>query len=123
MNIERASSGFTLLEVLIALTVISIACVAIMRSVDMGVRGAHAMQQRSLALVCAQNLLAELTLQNAFPAPGATTRRCQQGPHVFVNNQVISSAPHDMFRIVTIRTSTQSGQVLAELSGTLSRTP
>ncbi|AWB34400.1 type II secretion system minor pseudopilin GspI [Orrella marina] len=123
MNGGRKSLGFTLIEVLIALTIISIACVAAMRAIDMGVRGAHAMQQRSLALICVQNHLADLTLQQAFPPPGVTTASCRQGPHVFISEQQVSSAPHELFRIVTVRTRIRGGPVLAELSGTLSRLP
>lgn len=123
MNEIKESLGFTLIEVLIALTIISIACVAAMRAIDMGVRGAYAIQQRSLALVCAQNHLSDLKLQQTFPRPGITTTLCRQGDHVFMNEQQISSAPHAMFRIVTVRTHLQNGPVLAELSGTLSRLP
>ena len=80
MNPPRAQAGFTLLEVLIALAIVRIALAASIRALGISAGGAHAMQQRSPALQAAENNLAELRLQRAFPVVGRTTVPCPQGP-------------------------------------------
>ncbi|NYT83139.1 type II secretion system minor pseudopilin GspI [Alcaligenaceae bacterium] len=119
----HAQDGFTLLEVLVALAIVAIALAATLRALGVSASGAHAMQQRSLALQAAENRLAELRLLRAFPAPGRTVEPCAQGPLALVCEQEFQRTVNGSFRMVTVRARLAQGPVLAELSGLLSSLP
>ncbi len=123
MNRSAGQSGFTLVEVLVALTIASIALLACMRALAVGATGAQAMQQRSLALLSAENRLAELRLLRAFPPPGRSSRECAQGPLSLSCEEWVQNSVNGNFRQVTIRVSLPGGAVLAELNGLLSTLP
>lgn len=123
MNPPHAQAGFTLLEVLIALAIVSIALAASMRALGVSAGGAQAMQQRSLALQAVENRLAELRLLRVFPAPGRTTEPCGQGPLALVCEQEFQITVNGNFRLVTVRARLAQGPVLAQLDGLLSFLP
>lgn len=116
-------SGFTLVEVLVALAIVAIALAAGARALTLGVQGGRALESRTLALQAADNRLAELRLQRAFPALGNTAVPCPQGPFAFRCEQVISAAANDNFRQIVIRARLNDGPVLAELAGLVSALP
>ena len=117
------SEGFTLVEVLIALLIASVALIASMRALSISASGTAAMHERSLALMAAENRLAELRLQRAFPAAGKSVEPCPQGPLDFLCEQGFQNTINTSFRQVTIRVRLPEGPVLAELDGLLSSLP
>jgi len=123
MSAPRTQTGFTLLEVLVALAIVSVALAACMRALGVSAGGAQAMQQRSLALQAVENRLAELRLQRAFPVPGRGAEPCPQGPLALVCEQEFQNTMNGNFRQVTVRARLAQGPVLAELSGLLSSLP
>jgi len=123
MSAARAQTGFTLVEVLIALVIASVALMACMRALAVAANGAQAMQRHSLALLAAENRLAELRLLRAFPAAGHSTEACPQGPLALSCEQVFQNTINNNFRQVTIRVRLSQGPVLAELNGLLSPLP
>ncbi|MFA7668034.1 MAG: type II secretion system minor pseudopilin GspI [Burkholderiaceae bacterium] len=123
MSPAPPQTGFTLLEVLVALAIASIALVACLRALAVSTNGAQAMQQRSLALLAAENRLAELRLQRAFPPAGRRIDRCQQGALALSCEQVFQNTVNGNFRQVTIRVRLPDGPVLAQLDGLLSPLP
>ncbi len=123
MKAPGTQAGFTLIEVLVALAIVSIALIACIRALGVSASGAQAMQQRSLALQAAENNLAELRLLRAFPAPGSKTEPCGQGPLALMCEQKFQNTVNGNFRMVTIRARLDRGPVLAELSGLLSTLP
>jgi general secretion pathway protein I len=66
----RASSGFTLLEVLIAILLLGLALTALVRIAGLEARAAAQLRERTLAQWVGANALAEVRLQEAFPAIG-----------------------------------------------------
>lgn len=78
------AQGFTLLEILIALAIVSVALAAVMRTTGMLTTNNGILRERSLALVSAQNRLIELQL--APPALTASRDRvaCPQGALILV---------------------------------------
>ena len=123
MNTARAQAGFTLVEVLVALAIVSIALTACLRALALAAGGAQAMQQRSLALLAAENRLAELRLLRAFPQAGRSTEACAQGRLALSCEQRFQNTVNGNFRQVTIRVRLPRGPVLAELNGLLSPLP
>ncbi|TEA80021.1 type II secretion system minor pseudopilin GspI [Allopusillimonas ginsengisoli] len=123
MSTPYPQSGFTLLEVLIALAIVSVALAASVRALGISANGAQAMQQRSLALQAAENRLTELRLMRSFPVPGRKTEPCPQGPLPFVCEQQFQTTVNGNFRLATVRARLADGPVLAELNGLLSSLP
>lgn len=123
MSAAQAQHGFTLLEVLVALAIVGIALAACMRALNVSATGALGMQHRSLALQAAENQLAELRLQRAFPQPGRRTEPCPQGPLALVCDHEYQNTINGNFRLVTVRARLAHGPVLAELNGLLSVLP
>ncbi len=123
MNNHLSQTGFTLIEVLVALVIASVALLACMRALGVAAHGSQAMQHRSLALVAAENRLVELYLQRAFPAAGRSNSPCPQGRLPFSCEQIVQNTAHASFRQVTIRVLLPDGPMLAELHGLLSPLP
>ncbi len=71
-RISRASTGFTLLEVMIALAILSLGAVAFLRAQGSSVHLVDESVQISLATLLAKEKMAELE-SNGFPEPGKTS--------------------------------------------------
>lgn len=67
---SHQASGFSLLEVIIALAVVSIALLALSRTGGSAPAQYTELQQSTLALWVADNAMAELRLNEGFPQPG-----------------------------------------------------
>ena len=87
---RRGTRGFTLIEVLIALAIVSIALAAVMRSVAVATDDQSRLRDRRLALLCAQDRWQELRL-GGQAAPDAR-QRCVQGRSRFLVLQHIGTA-------------------------------
>ena len=113
--------GFTLVEVLVALAIVSVALAASIRSVGLGISGVHGLQERSLALQAAENHLTEMRISGEFPIQGNRSRPCIQGSFAFICNEEVKASVNNNFRYITLRVRLADGPVLAELSGLLVR--
>ncbi len=71
-QLGRASTGFTLLEVMIALAILSLVAVAFLRAQGSSVHLVDESVQISLATLLAKEKMAELE-SNGFPEPGKTS--------------------------------------------------
>jgi len=80
--VKRNTRGFTLIEVLIALAIVSIALAAVMRSVAVATDDQSRLRDRRLALMCAQDRWQELRLAGQLPQDGR--QRCLQGRSPFL---------------------------------------
>jgi len=72
-------SGFTLIEVLMALTIVSIALAAIVRASSQSITHLGRLEKQSLAMLSAENRLAELRIGSAPASPGVLRTPCPQG--------------------------------------------
>lgn len=86
---KRNIRGFTLIEVLIALAIVSIALAAVMRSVAVATDDQSRLRDRRLALLCAQDRWQELRL--AGQPPQDARLRCVQGRSSFLVLQHIGT--------------------------------
>ena len=74
MNTRRLQqSGFTLIEVLVALVIVALSLTAIASSMAQMIDAAHQMRDRSYASWIAQNKIAEMRLENVIPEVAATS--------------------------------------------------
>ena len=121
---RRGQTGFTLLEVLIALAIVAVALAATVRALGLSTTGTQAILERSLALQAARNHLAELHLRRTIPAPGIHQTPCAQGPLALVCESQARAADLAAAHPVTVRVrAREGGPVLAQLHGILTAPP
>jgi general secretion pathway protein I len=77
------SSGFSLLEVLVALAVLALALFALSRSAALAVQASAHRHETLLASVVAGNVLARIRLAESSPAPGRREGSERQGGRDF----------------------------------------
>jgi general secretion pathway protein I len=110
-------TGFTLVEVLVALAIVAVALAAGFRSVAQSAETATALKARTLALWVAQNRLAAAQLET--PAVGEREGNESEAGALFVWRQSVSGTPNPAFRRVeiTVADASRSDYVLARLVG------
>ncbi|MBO9356172.1 type II secretion system protein GspI [Bordetella petrii] len=120
---NAAQRGFTLIEVLVALAIIAVAMGAAMRATQVMLDNSRAIRGKTLALLAAENVLAQLRLEQAFPRAGTQTLPCPQGALELRCELEIRNSLNRNFRQVTVRVHDpdRDGATLAELSGLLSQ--
>jgi general secretion pathway protein I len=71
--IRKSPQGFTLVEVMVALTIVAFSLTAIAASMNQMIDAANAMRERTYASWIAQNKIAELRLANVTPEVSSTS--------------------------------------------------
>ena len=98
----RASRGFTLLEVLIALAIVAIGLTAALRASGVAIEGTSDYRGRFLALWLAENLAAEHTARREWPAPGERRLEAEMAGRQFVVREAVEATPNPRFRRLAI---------------------
>ncbi len=97
---KRPVSGFTLIEVLVALAITAIALMAGMQASTALTRNADRQGQVLLAQICAENELIRTKLEGVLPGVGTSTLNCAQGGTVFEVVRQVQPTPNPNFRRV-----------------------
>lgn len=99
MNIRRGSPlGFTLIEVLVALSIVSIALVAGMLASSALVSQAGRQADGVLAQLCAENELVKARLSHQMPAVGDSSIDCEQAGRTLQVTVSVLPTPNPSFR-------------------------
>ena len=98
--------GFTLLEVLVALTIVAVALTAALRGAMAVTGNARDARLKLYAIMAGQNQLLELRLAHAQISPGETQFECEQGGVVFRCTQKVSPTPNPFFRFAEVHVAT-----------------
>ena len=114
-------SGFTLVEVLVALAILAVALAAGFRSVAQSADSATALKARTLALWVAQNRLAAAQLETPIPVVGEQSGSEAQAGTTFIWRAAVSRTPNPAFRKIEISVADPSAPdyVLTRLVGYL----
>lgn len=108
-------TGFTLIEVLIALTIVSVTLAAFARVTSLATTNMTHIEQQSLAMLSAQNSLNELHI-STLPSSGVHQAECPQGEHDFICRLYVDSIEQGARQItVGVYASRDSGRQLAFL--------
>lgn len=78
MTAPSAARGFTLIEVLVALSIVALALAAGARATGALTANAERQSDMLLAQLCAENTLIGIRLTRQMPPVGDDTRRCEQ---------------------------------------------
>lgn len=121
----RPCSGFTLVEVLVALAIISIALIASLRVAGEGTSGAGELRARLLAGWVAENVLAEQRARSVWLPLGMQHGTERQGGIEFVWREEVIVTPNALFRRADIRVyaASEEAHVLAHLVGFAAHPP
>jgi general secretion pathway protein I len=93
-------TGFTLIEVLVALAVVAIALAAGLQATGALTRSAERQTEQWLAQVCAENELTRLRLARQLPNVGDSTTDCVQAGRTLVVRLSVRPTPNPNFRRV-----------------------
>ena len=118
---EHRGAGFTLLEVLVALAVVSIALAAGLRAAGVLTDNAERLSEVMAAQWCADNQLTELRLRRSFPGVGDSDFSCEQLGRTYRGKLVARPTPNPSFRRVDAVVSSDEGLPLVTLSTVLGR--
>jgi general secretion pathway protein I len=128
--ILKAPRGFTLIEVLVALTIASVALLAALRATSTLTQGLQDMRQRTYALWSAENRLATIRVVSEWPEVGRRQFDCSQGGILLVCDEEVFATPNPFFRRVEVSVRAQQGtpqstetQRLARLVGFATNVP
>lgn len=111
--------GFTLVEVLVALAIISIALLASLRVAGGSTNGVGELRARLLAGWVAENVLAEQRARGAWLPIGTQSGLARQGGIEFAWREEIIATPNALFRRVDVRVflAREESRALAHLVG------
>lgn len=111
--------GFTLVEVLVALAIISIALLAALRAAGQGTATAGELREHLLAGWVAQNRLAEHRARGDWVALGIRRGTANEGGSAFDWREEVIATPNPHFRRLDIYISAagKDEQTLAHLAG------
>ena len=117
----RPASGFTLLEVLVALAVVAVALAAGLRAAGVLSDNAERLGDVIAAQWCADNQLTELRLRRIFPGVGDSDFSCEQMGRSYRGKLLTRPTPNPSFRRVDAAVSSEDGRPLVNLSTVVGR--
>lgn len=99
---SRWSAGFTLIEVLVALTIIGVALMASIRATGSLASSAEELKLRTLAMWSADNRLAAIRIQSEQLTVGRRSFDCAQLGIPLTCQEEVIATPNQLFRQVVI---------------------
>lgn len=96
------AAGFTLVEVLVALVIVSVALAAGLRAAGAMINNAETLRLKEYATWSAENRLAELRVARQQPALGSREFACPQGHAALQCLEEVKQTPNPLFRRVEV---------------------
>jgi general secretion pathway protein I len=102
MRARSRQSGFTLLEVLVALVIVGTALGASMRAVGSLAANSAGLRTAMMATWSAENRLVQIRLAREFPGVGKRSFECPQGDLKLVCEEEVLASPNPLLRRVEV---------------------
>lgn len=96
-GVTRGQRGFTLVEVLVALSIVAIALMAGTQATSALTRHAQRQSDMLLAHICAENELIKVRLMRQMPGVGDTLVACEQAGRALAVRLTVRSTPNPNF--------------------------
>ena len=119
----RRASGFTLIEILVAVAILAVALAATTRAASLATDGAFETRHRLLATWAAENRVAEVRARRLFPAVGTTSLSTEQGGLALTLQETVNETPNPTIRRVDVAVADarDPGRVLTRLTAYVSQ--
>lgn len=114
-------AGLTLIEVLVALSILAVALAAAVRASTALLDNADRLAEVQAAQWCADNRLAELRLSQQFPGTGELDFECQQLGRIYRLLLRVEGTPNPNFRRLDAQVRDAEGRPILSLSTVLGR--
>ncbi|MBY5994007.1 type II secretion system minor pseudopilin GspI [Ferrimonas balearica] len=101
----RAQRGFTLLEVLIAMTVFATAAIAVINAANIQLSALPTLRETTLANYVAHNRLVEARLESDFPDLGTRSGRSEMAEREWHWRQQVIKASDENLRLIRVQIS------------------
>ena len=114
-------TGFTLIEVLVALAIVAITLAAGSRAADTLLRSGQRFTDVTAAQWCADNALSNVKFSHQLPNIGQSELQCEQlGVH-YTLLMSVQSTPNPQFRRIDVQVTDEQQQPVVRLSAVISR--
>ena len=108
----KPARGFTLIEVLVALGIVSIALVAGLQASAALTANAQRQSDALLAHLCAENELVRMKLAKQLPPVGDAQQDCEQAGQAFTIRIKVATTPNPSFRRVDAQVFANASPIL-----------
>ena len=112
MRGQCTNRGFTLIEVLVALSIVAVALMAGLQAIGSLSRQADRQTLSMFGQICAENELIRLRLRRQLPDTGNSQTECLQAGHSLQVTLSVKPTPNPNFRRVDARVLSQGAYVL-----------
>ena len=119
--IRSRCDGFTLVDVLIALAIASVALITALKTFSHAADLTGAAHERFLASLSAENTLHEIWVMAAAPSVGEVSAACPQAKQQFVCQRSIVATPHPNFFRIEVTVRDGESRILARRIGFYSK--
>ena len=113
IDARRGDNGFTLIEVLVALAIFSLAALALLRLQGAALGTTARLDEKALAGIVAQNLAIEAMVAVQPPSYGTTTGETSNGGRLWRWTQRVERSPDPRLQRIEIGVAAEDGGIAA----------